>query len=142
MYADYSFYTGTYGGSLGEGLYRVAERRAEAYIRYLTYVNGDIFAVEGVTTIQMAVCAAAEVVASATKIDGSTGTIEVKPQVSSENIDGYSVTYAAQSGSTEDAETELRKKVLSAIRIYLLPTGWLSRKVRCGCDHECGCDCI
>ena len=46
MYADYSYYADHYGGDIPEREYPSAERRAEAYIRKLTYVRGNIFAVE------------------------------------------------------------------------------------------------
>ena len=60
MYADYSYYADHYGGDIPEREYPSAERRAEAYIRKLTYVSGDIFAVEN-TAVKDAVCAVADV---------------------------------------------------------------------------------
>ena len=66
MYADYSYYADHYGGDIPEREYSSAERRAEAYIRKLTYVRGDIFAVEN-TAVKDAVCAVADVYYSCKK---------------------------------------------------------------------------
>ena len=56
----------------------------------------------------------------------------------SESNDGYSVTYVTEAQDGQTAEEALRKKIYEAIRLYLLPTGWLSRKVKMGgCCHEC-----
>ena len=38
------------------------------------------------------------------------------------------------------AEELLRKKILEAVRVYLLPTGWLSRSLKGGRRHVCA-DC-
>lgn len=49
MYVDYLYYTGEYGGGqISEEKFDSCVRKAEAYIRQLTYVRGDIFAVEKV----------------------------------------------------------------------------------------------
>ena len=66
MYADYSYYADHYGGDIPEREYPSAERRAEAYIRKLTYVRGNIFAVEN-TAVKDAVCAVADVYYSCKK---------------------------------------------------------------------------
>lgn len=88
MYADYSYYADHYGGDIPEREYPSAERRAEAYIRKLTYVRGDIFAVEN-TAVKDAVCAVADVYYSCKKKQEA-GTVK------SENNDGYSVSYAVE----------------------------------------------
>ena len=43
---------------------------------------------------------------------------------------------------SEKAEEMVKKKVYDAVYPYLLPAGWLSRKVGMRCDHKCGCDCL
>ena len=58
----------------------------------------------------------------------------------SETNDGYSVTYITEGQDGQTAEELLRKKVLEAARVYLLPTGWLSRSLKGGCRHVCA-DC-
>lgn len=45
MYVDFEYYSSVFSGSvLSEGAFQKAEQEAETYIRYLTYLNGDIFA--------------------------------------------------------------------------------------------------
>ena len=47
MQITYGYYAVEYGGKIiPEQGFQKAERQAEAYIRHLTYVKGDIFAVE------------------------------------------------------------------------------------------------
>ena len=132
MYAEYEFYTGTYGGVLSESVYARLEPKAEAYLQYFTYPNGDIFAAADVEAIQKAVCAAVECIAENTAISAKTGAYVPDRVIRSENNDGYSVNYADTRAVTS-AEAALRRKVLDVVRIYLLPTGWLSRKVGCCC---------
>ena len=138
MYADYSYYQETFGGTMPEAAYAAAERKAEACISYLTYLNGDIFATEDDRGKQ-AVCAAADVIQedSQKRASGSAG-------LKSESNDGYSVSYVTEQQDGQTAEEALRRKVFEAIRVYLLPTGWLSRRVKGGCCHDCECagDCL
>ena len=121
MYVSYEFYTETFGTLIPEKDFPRVEAEAEAAISYLTYVNGDIFAKED-SRVKLAVCAAAEVVYNSKQSNGASGSAGVK----SESNDGYSVTYVTEA---QDGQTA------GAVRLYLLPTGWLSRKV--GCCHVC-----
>ena len=136
MYVEYEYYSGTFGGKLTEETFTGVEPKAEAYIRYLTFLNGDIFAESAVEAVQNAVCAAVECLALNQVTDEATGISSAVRPVRSENNDGYSVTFADASDDASAEET-LRRKVLDAVRIWLLPTGWLSRRLRCGCDYEC-----
>ena len=105
----------------------VADRAAEAYIRHLTFPNGDIFATED-DIVKNAVCAAAEAYHDAAQmVSGANGPLK------SESNDGYSVTYASQGIDGETSEQLQNRKMYAAVRIYLLPTGWLNRKVGCRC---------
>ena len=45
MYVDYEYYRAEYGGKMPEEAFPAAKRKAEAYIRYLTHLNGDIFSI-------------------------------------------------------------------------------------------------
>ena len=130
MYVSYEFYTETFGTLIPEKDFPRVEAEAEAAISYLTYVNGDIFAKED-SRVKLAVCAAAEVVYNSKQSNGASGSAGVK----SERNDGYSVTYVTEAKDGQTAEAALRKKIAEAVRLYLLPTGWLSRKV--GCCHVC-----
>ena len=42
MYVDYGYYAEQYGGGITEKEFPSAERKAEAYIRKLTYIRGNI----------------------------------------------------------------------------------------------------
>lgn len=131
MYVSYEEYEQN-GGTMPKDAFPAMETRAEAYIRFLTYLNGDVFAVEN-EAVKQAVCAAADVYYSAQKqlSSGQTGPVK------SENNDGYSVTYVTEQTDGQTAEETIRKKAYAAVYPYLLPTGWLSRKVRCGHAHKC-----
>ena len=135
MQITYGYYVDEYGGkTIPEQGFRKAEKQAEAYIRHLTYVKGDIFAAEN-DMVKDAVCAAAEVYYkyNAQQQSGV-------PLVKSENNDGYSVTYVTEQTDGKTAEEMVKKKAYDAVYPYLLPTGWLSRKVGVRCDHKCRCD--
>lgn len=96
------------------------------------FVNGD--AGQKKTTSDMvkdAVCAVADVYCSYDQKQASAG------MVKSENNDGYSVTYVTEQTDGQTAEEVLRKKAYAAASAYLLPTGWLSRKVGCCYVGEC-----
>ena len=134
MYVDYGYYADQYGGGITEKEFPSAERKAEAYIRKLTYIRGNIFATENVA-VKDAVCAVADVYAFCEK-KKDTGTVK------SENNDGYSVSYAAEQADGQTVEELIRKKAYEAASTYLLPTGWLSRKVGCCCVNECNDNCL
>lgn len=134
-YVSYEFYSQTFGTMIPEADFSKAETKAEAAISYLTYVNGDIFAVEN-DNVKLAVCAAAEVIFNSEKQASASGSLAAG--VKSENNDGYSVTYVTEAQDGQTAEEALRKKIYDAVRLYLLPTGWLSRKVKMGaCCDDC-----
>lgn len=137
MYVDFAFYAEEYGGDkIPEDGFRAAASKAETYIRALTYPNGDIFAKED-GRVKLAVCAAAEAVFQSGK-QNSPGTAGIK----SETNDGYSIAYVTEAQDGQTAEEILQRKAAAAVRPYLLPTGWLSRRTRTGgcCDAcaDCG----
>lgn len=135
MYVSYEFYSQTFGNLIPEADFEKVEAKAEAVISYLTYANGDIFAKED-NRVKLAVCAAAETI-----YNNQTGSASGSAGVKSESNDGYSVTYVAEAQDGQTAEEVLRKKVAEAARLYLLPTGWLCRKVKTGgCRHVCADD--
>ena len=130
MYVDYEYYAEQYGGIIPEEKFLPAVRKAEAYIRQITYIAGDIFATEN-NVVKDAVCAVADVYYSyaVKKEKSKSGTIK------SENNDGYSVSYVTEQRDGQTEEELLRRKAYDAAYMYLLPTGWLSRKVGCCRDH-------
>ena len=111
MYVDYGYYADQYGGGITEKEFPSAERKAEAYIRKLTYAVADVYA--------------------SCEKKRETGTVK------SENNDGYSVSYAVEQMDGQTIEELIGKKAYKAASTYLLPTGWLSRKVGCCCVNEC-----
>lgn len=133
MYVNYDFYSQTFGTTIPEADFTKAEAKAEAAISYLTYVNGDVFAKED-NRVKLAVCAAAEAIYFNEQQTSAAGGSAAGKK--SESNDGYSVTYVTEAQDGQTAEEALRKKVAEAVRVYLLPTGWLSRRVKTGgcCD--------
>lgn len=141
MYVNYEFYKEAFG-TIPEAEFAKAEGQAEAHISYLTYVNGNIFAKVD-PRVQLAVCAAADVIYLNSQRSSAAGASGGSAALKSESNDGYSVTYVTEAQDGQTAEEALRKKVLEAVRIYLLPTGWLSRRVKMGgcCDVCAKGDC-
>lgn len=141
MYVDFAYYSDTYRGTLlTEDSFPAAVQEVEAYIRYLTYVNGDIFADEAqADAIKGAVCAAADA-CHAAKLEQAQG-----GGLKSESKDGLSVSFVVTRKDGETTEQYVKRCMYQAIRVRLLPTGWLSRRAKAGCiyDHKCGCcDCL
>ena len=137
MYVDYCYYRNEYAGKMPEEFYTAAARQAESYIRYLTHLNGDIFSIDN-DMVRDAVCAVADVYYEDMVQRASRAAEGRQGAVKSESNDGYSVTYVVEQQDGQTADATLRRKAYDAAYLYLLPTGWISRKVRCGHDHECG----
>ena len=137
MYVDFEYYSSVFSGSvLSEETFQQAEQEAETYIRYLTYLNGDIFADQTQAgVIKGAVCAAAEACYAARKEQEQGGNLK------SESRDGLSVSFIVTRKDGETIEEYARRCMAQAIRPRLLPTGWLSRRGKVGYAHvhECGC---
>ena len=139
MYVDFEYYSSVFSGSvLSERAFQKAEQEAETYIRYLTYLNGDIFADEAqADAIKSAVCAAADAYYTAVRESAEGGNVK------SESKDGLSVSFVVSRKDGETADDYVKRCMYQVIRIRLLYTGWLSRKVGCRHNHECGsCDCF
>ena len=129
MYVKYGYYSNTFKGTLiPKENFQRAEQEAETYIRYLTYLNGDIFADEAHTDpiIADAVCAAAETYYTATMEQQQGGNVK------SENKDGMSVSFVVARKDGETVDEYVKRSMYQAIRIRLLPTGSLSRRAKVG----------
>ena len=129
MYVKYGYYSNNYKGTLIQKEdFQRAEQEAETYIRYLTYLNGDIFADEAHMDpiIMNAVCATAEAYYTAIMEQKQGG------DVKSENKDGMSVSFIVARKDGETVDEYVKRSMHQVIRVRLLPTGWLSRKVRVG----------
>lgn len=141
VYVDFAYYTDIYGGTaLTSDSFSGAIREAEDYIRYLTYLNGDIFAdLTQADTVKGAVCAAADAWHNAVSEQDEGGNIK------SESKDGFSVSFVVSRKDGETSDDYVKRCMYQAVRLRLLPTGWLSRRGKAGCGHDrkCGCrDCI
>lgn len=130
MYVDYSYYVGVYGGTMPEEKFMKSERQAEAQIRYITCLNGDIFS-EDSDAVRDAVCAVSDVIFEDIAMRERRAQNGINGSVKSENNDGYSVTYVTEQVDGQTSEEVLRRKIYHTVCPYLLPTGWLSRRVRC-----------
>lgn len=139
MYVDFQYYSSVFSGSvLSERDFQNAEQEAETYIRYLTYLNGDIFAdAAQADAVKGAVCAAADAWYTASREQEQGGNLK------SESKDGLSVSFVVARKDGETAGDYVKRCMHQVIRSRLLPTGWLSRKAGCRHDHKCGCcDCL
>lgn len=124
-YADYEFYIVKYNGkAIAEENFAVASLHASQFIRYVTMKRSDDYQGD---ELKYATCAAAEAYNSAFRLsadDPSRGDIK------SENTDGYSVSYVAQSNDGETHEALFKRKAYDAVKYWLAGTGLLDR--RCG----------
>ena len=109
--ADYEFYTSTYGSDqIKEADWTRTAREASAYIDQLTFGRLQGHPERVTEEVQMAVCAAAEVVGryKAAVTQGAA-------VIASESVGGQSVSYR---GSTE-LESGRRREVNQAVSLYL-----------------------
>lgn len=116
-YATYEYYVSSYGGDLSSDAFSKQIGKASAFISYLTMGRST-----GETDAeQMAACAVADVYAASAGRLTSGG-------ISSENNDGYSVTYA-DAVNGEAIEETVNRRAAAAARMYLANTGLLYRGV-------------
>lgn len=131
VYVDFAYYSDVCGGTvLDEQSFSGAVREAETYIRYLTYLNGDIFAdTAQADAIKSAVCAAADACYKAKQEQEQGGNLKA------ESKDGLSASFVVARKDGETADDYAKRCMYRVIRARLLPTGWLSRKAGCGRDR-------
>ncbi len=125
-FADYNFYTQFfYGDVIPKGDFKGAATKAGWYIRQITFgrVSDDFEMAypEYAEHIRMAACAVAEVFYQ----EGQRTKRHDGREISSEENDGYSVTYADESGGGDLAG----KKAFQKASQYLAHTGLLSRRI-------------
>lgn len=110
MYADYSFYQGTYLGSLlTEDQWVTAAREADAWLDRLTFGRLQRGAPVD-DSVRMACCAVAEVSYRWLQVES-----ERSPGLASFNNDGYSESYATGADSAALREAD----ILAAADLYL-----------------------
>lgn len=123
MYADYAFYTGSYGSSYIASVdeFSPLERRAALHIDLITF--GRLHNGWPVTdAVRMAVCAAADALK---KYKDAETAETAAAKYKSENNDGYSVSYQDPS----DIKAAVSDAMTDAARSYLIYTGLMDRSV-------------
>lgn len=111
IYADYEFYTATYGGNqVQEADWTRTAREASAYIDQLTFGRLTGHPERVTEEVQMAVCAAAEVAERyhAALTQSAAG-------IASESVGGQSVTYR----SSTELEAGKQSEIQQAASLYL-----------------------
>lgn len=111
IYADYEFYTVTYGGrQIEEADWTRTAREASAYIDQMTFGRLQGYPERVTEEVQMAVCAVAEVVGryQAAVTQNAAG-------IASESVGGQSVNYR----SSSELETGKRAEIGQAASLYL-----------------------
>lgn len=111
IYADYEFYTATYGGDqIKEADWARTAREASAYIDQLTFGRLQGHPERVTEEVQMAVCAAAEVAERY-----RAATTQSAAGIASESVGGQSVAYR----SSTELEAGKRAEIGQAASLYL-----------------------
>jgi hypothetical protein len=120
IYADYTYYSGPFGGSAISGAYFPAlARRASAFIDRMTY--GSLQTGVPVTdAVRMATCAVAEAIQ---QYEASAEQVVSAASLKSESAGGWSETYQ----DAGDAQTAIDCALRAAGEPYLLYTGLMDR---------------
>lgn len=122
-YVTYSYYAEKYGGSLAKKEFNSQIVKACAHVRRITFGRAD--SNSDLDEVKMAVCAVCDLLCE----DDNRRKQYKGRNVASENIDGYSVSYAQEQTAGDTAEGILHKKVYQAVEVFLEPTGLLSMGV-------------
>lgn len=118
LYADYEYYTTTYKGSLSKEEFEKSIMKSSAYVRRITFGRADEN--KELDEVKLAVCAVCDLIANDEKVRSKhSGRV-----VTSENTDGYSVSYES-GGNGETADDLLGRKIFDTLELYLMPTGLL-----------------
>lgn len=118
LYADYEYYISTYKGNLAKEEFEKSIMKASAYVRRITFGRADEN--KELDEVKLAACAVCELLANDEKVRSKhSGRV-----VTSENTDGYSVSYES-GGSGGTADELLGRKISDTLELYLMPTGLL-----------------
>lgn len=118
LYADYEYYTTTYKGSLSKEEFEKSIMKSSAYVRRITFGRADEN--KELDEVKLAACAVCDLIANDEKVRNKhSGRV-----VTSENTDGYSVSYES-GGNGETADDLLGRKIFDTLELYLMPTGLL-----------------
>ncbi len=129
----YEFYQTSYGGCLiPEGDWKRTVRKAESYLASILHRTP---AENQAELVQLALCESAELAWQDEKQRSEHGGRQVK----SESTDGYSVTYAADGGSSDGDGDFLARRIYACLRRYLGHTGLLYAGVDTYADKRGDC---
>lgn len=118
LYADYEYYTTTYKGSLSKEEFEKSIMKSSAYVRRITFGRADEN--KELDEVKLAACAVCDLIDNDEKVRSKhSGRV-----VTSENTDGYSVSYES-GGNGETADDLLGRKIFDTLELYLMPTGLL-----------------
>lgn len=118
LYADYEYYATTYKGNLLKEEFAKSIMKASAYVRRITFGRADDNT--EMDEVKLAACAVCELLANDEKVRSK----HSGRAVTSENTDGYSVSYES-GGNGETADELLGRKIFDTLELYLMPTGLL-----------------
>lgn len=119
-YADYDFYASVYRGQMKEEDFNRYIMKASAYIRKITFCRADDQTEN--EAVKLSACAVCDVY----EMDESRRAGNQGRNITSENNDGYSVSFAPEQNSGETAEELLERKAYKAAELFLLPEGLLN----------------
>ena len=118
LYADYEYYISTYKGNLAKEEFEKSIMKASAYVRRITFGRADDDM--ELEEVKLAACAVCDLIANDEKVRGK----HSGRAITSENTDGYSVTYES-GGNGETADDLLCKKMHNTAALFLDPPGLL-----------------
>ncbi|MEE1085818.1 MAG: hypothetical protein U0L05_01400 [Schaedlerella sp.] len=122
-YADYAFYTEIHKGSLSQAGFDKNIVKASAYVRKITFGRADEHADDD--EVKHAACIVCDIFA----IDEKRRNSHQGMNITSENIDGYSISFVQEQIAGETAEELLNRKAYKAAEMFLMPTGLLNWEV-------------
>lgn len=118
LYADYEYYISAYKGNLAKEEFEKSIMKASAYVRRITFGRADDNM--EMEEVKLAACAVCDLIANDEKVRSKhSGRV-----VTSENTDGYSVSYES-GGNGKTADELLGRKISDTLELYLMPTGLL-----------------
>lgn len=118
LYADYEYYTSTYKGNLPKEEFEKSITKASAYVRRITFGRADDNM--EMEEVKLAACSVCDLIANDEKVRSK----YLGRAVTSENTDGYSVSYES-GGNGGTADELLSRKISDTLELYLMPTGLL-----------------
>lgn len=118
LYADYEYYTSTYRGNLTKEEFEKSIMKASAYVRRITFGRADDNM--EMEEVKLAACSVCDLIANDEKVRSK----HSGRAVTSENTDGYSVSYES-GGNGETSDDLLCKKMHNTAALFLDPTGLL-----------------